>query len=358
MKKIILLIVALIAVVVLSIVSWKIVKNSGSSIDTELIEFAIKDTSRINRIVITDNFGRIMDLRKPKNGSEWTDKEGNCVSQNGIKYILKACEKISFKGYLTENAVETQKSRMLSNHIKVDYYLDGEWSKSWYIGPASKDHLGQVMLLDSKELGRSSKPVIMQIKGMHGIIEPRFYADPLKWQCSQIFALEAGEIKKVDVTFPLETARSFSVEAIGDSYQVKQQNIPLPAIDTQFVLLYLNKFKNVHFAKANYLLNEQQVDSLKKTSPFCILKVASKKGKQQSVKMYRIHSDIPSVNQFGQPVDYEIDEFWGELPSGEIVKCQYFVFDPLVQGHFYFPLDLRSLDLNGYEVKSPDQYRK
>ena len=29
--------------------------------------------------------------------------------------------------------------------------------------------------------------------------------------------------------------------------------------------------------------------------------------------------------------------FWCELPSGELVKCQYFHFDPLLKGHLYFP---------------------
>jgi hypothetical protein len=35
----------------------------------------------------------------------------------------------------------------------------------------------------------------------------------------------------------------------------------------------------------------------------------------------------------------DIDKFWCELPGGEIVKCQYFVFNPLLLGHIYFPMD-------------------
>lgn len=359
MKKIIVLVVSSVIVGLLIYFSWKIIKGSGSSVESELIEFAITDTDKIDRVVITDNFGRVMDLRHPKGAKEWTDKDGNCISQEGVHYILDACKKIEFKGYLTENAVETTKKMMLSQHTKVDYYIDGAWTKTWYIGQASMDHLGQVMLLDSKELGRSSKPVIMTIKGMHGIIEPRFYADPLKWRCTQIFALSAGDIKKIDVTYPLQPARSFSVENYGNGkFSVKQQNIPLPAIDTQNVLLYLNKFKKVHFEMPNYLLNQNQIDSVKRSSPFCILKIDTRKGKTERIRMFRIPAANPQVNELGQPVTYEVDRFWAELPTGELVKCQYFVFDPLTQGHFYFPLDLSSLDLNNYEVKSPDQYRK
>jgi hypothetical protein len=35
-----------------------------------------------------------------------------------------------------------------------------------------------------------------------------------------------------------------------------------------------------------------------------------------------------------------MNKFWCELPTGELVKCQYFVFNPLILGHIYFPMDL------------------
>lgn len=357
-KKHILLVITVAIVGILVYLGVKFIKGSGSSVESELIEFAIKDVDKIDRIVITDNFGRVMDLRLPKGASEWTDKDGNCVMQEGVYYILDACKKIEFKGYLTDNSVETNKKIMLSQHVKVEYYIDGKWNKTWYVGPPTKDHLGQVMLLDSKELGRSDKPVIMSIKGMYGIIEPRFYADPLKWRCTQVFRLNPEDIKKVEVTYPLQPARSFSVEDIGNNrYSVKQQNIPLPKVDTQFVMLYLNKYKKIHYETPNYVLSQDQVDSLKKTAPFCILKVDLKDGKSDRLRMFRIASSSTQVNELGQPVNYEIDRFWAELPNGELVKCQYFVFDPLTLGHLYFPLDLSSLDLNNYEVKSPDQYQ-
>ncbi|MCO5258954.1 MAG: hypothetical protein M9916_02305 [Crocinitomicaceae bacterium] len=359
MKKLIILIVSALSVGLLIYFGIRVINNSGSSVESELIEFAINDVEKIDRIVITDNFGRTMDLRLPKGAKEWTDKDGNCVQQEGVFYILDACKKIEFKGYLTDGGVETTKKMMLTQHTKVEYYINGSWSKTWYLGPASKDHLGQIMLLDSKELGMSDKPVIMSIKGMYGIIDPRFYADPLKWRCSQIFSIQPDEIKKVEVTYPLEPARSFSVENFGNKrFTVKQQNIPLAAVDTQYVMLYLNKFKKVHFEMPNYILNDKQVDSVKKSSPFCILKIDQTNGKSSTMRMFRIQAEEPKINEFGLPVSYEIDRFWGELPTGELVKCQYFVFDPLTMGHLYFPLDLKSLNLNNYEVKSPDQYKK
>ncbi len=357
-KKNILLVVSALLVGVLIYFGIKVVNNSGSSVETELIDFAIADVDKIDRVVITDNYGRVMDLRLPKNAKEWVDKDGNCISQEGIHYILDAAKMIEFKGYLTDNSVETYKKMMLSQHIKVEYYLNSKWHKTWYVGPATKDHLGQIMLMDSKEQGASDKPVIMSIKGMYGIIEPRFYADPLKWKCSQIFNIIPSEIKKVDVKYPLQPARNFTVENLGhDKYSVKQQNIPLPQIDTQYVMLYLNKFKKIHYETGNYILKENQIDSLKNTNPFCVLKIDLKDGKSKQIRMFRINGQGSQLNEFGQVVNHDVERFWAELPNGEVVKCQYFVFDPLIQGHLYFPLDLTTLDLNNYEVKDPSNYQ-
>lgn len=359
MKKIIVLVVVAIVVGILGYFSWKVVSGSGSTVESSLIEFAIEDVDKIDRIVIADQYGRVMDVRKEKGATEWTENGGKCINQEGVHFILDACKKIEFKGYLTDNAVETQKKMMITQHIKVDYYVDGKWSKTWYIGPPAKDHLGQVMLLETDKLGKSDKPVIMNIKGMHGIIEPRFYADPLKWQCTKIFGLQAKDIKRVEITYPLEAPRSFSVDHYGNGkVAVKQQNIPLPVVDTQNVMLYLNKFKNVHFDIPNYILTDKQIDSVKRSAPFCIMKLDLTNGKKEQVRMFRIEEGGSRLNEFGKPVTYEVDRFWAELTDGKLVKCQYFVFDPLTLGHYYFPLDLSGVDMNGYQVKDPSAYQK
>ncbi len=56
--------------------------------------------------------------------------------------------------------------------------------------------------------------------------------------------------------------------------------------------------------------------------------------------MYRIKSDDNQVNEFGDIVNIDMNKFWCELPNGQMVKCQYFVFNPLMLGHVYFPMDL------------------
>ena len=56
--------------------------------------------------------------------------------------------------------------------------------------------------------------------------------------------------------------------------------------------------------------------------------------------MFTLATDEPQQNEFGIMEDADMDKFWCQLPNGEIVKCQYFVFNPILLGHIYFPMNL------------------
>ena len=335
MKKIITLIVSVAALCVLGWYVMNLIKNKGKS-DTELIEFAIEDVESINKVIITEPSGRTFEI--VKNDSVWTDKNGGCIQQEGVGFILDAFTKIEFKGYLPEAALKKSKIQIASQHIKVEIFQNGEWLKTWYIGPSSQDHYGQVMQLDSRDEGTSDFPVIMKIKGTHGIISPRFYGDARKWMCTNIFSLDVDEISKVEVNYISEPARSFSVEKNGADMKVFQQGEQLQNVDTAMIFRYLNNYKKIHFNKPNYVLNPLQIDSLKRTTPFAELRVDETNGNSTLIKCFRIKTKMQQKSAISI-YDINQDHFWAELPSGQIVKCQYFVFNPLLFGHVYFPMD-------------------
>ena len=226
---------------------------------------------------------------------------------------------------------------------EVEIFENGEWSKTWYIGPSSQDHYGQNMLLDSKKYGKSDIPVLMKIKGMNGIIEPRFFADPKKWMCTNIFKLGLPEIAEVDVKFNDEPQRSFTVTKKGAKMDVYQQGKLLNDVDTSMIFRYLNNFRKIHFDIPNYELNEQQVDSMKRTTPFCVLTVTEATQRKTKLRLFRISYKSDIQPGMGNVVDIDRNKFWAELPNGQMVKCQYFVFNPLLLGHVYFPMNVDEL---------------
>ena len=336
MKKLILLLSSLAIVITLVVIVLNLKKTKGKS-DAELIEFSVEDIQSINQVIITDIYGEKITLIK-KN-EKWEDVEGGCITQEHMVNVLDAIKNIEFKGYLAENSKSKFVNLMAAQHTKVEIFQDGEWTKTWYIGPAAQDHYGQIMLLETADEGKASTPVMMQIKGVHGIIEPRFFADKRKWMCTNIFSLGLNDIKKINVRYYDVPSRSFSVVKEGANFKVSQQGKLLPKVDTAMIFRYLQNFKKVHFELPNYELDKRQIDSLKKAVCFATLEVFQTNGKYEKLTLHRIKSDTPERNEFGEYVNQDVNRLWAILPNGQVVKCQYFVFNPLLLGHIYFPMD-------------------
>lgn len=344
MKKPIVLIGSLIVVCILGWYAVKLISNRGKSDpdSTRLIEFAVSDIESVDKVIITDPYGNVFEIRK--DGDIWTDKDGGCITQENAGFVIDAIKNIEFKGYLPDNSNEKITTLMSALHTKVEIFQNGEWSKTWYIGPPAQDHLGQIMLLDSEEFGKSELPVLMKIKGVHGIIEPRFYADPRKWMCTNIFSVPISDISSVDVKFNDEPERSFKVTKKGTDFDVYQQGKKLQNVDTAMIFRYLHNYKKIHFDIPNYELSEKQVDSVKNTIPFCVLTVRETNNKKTSLRLFRIKTKEAVDVGMASVEDVDRNKFWCQLPNGALVKCQYFVFNPLLLGHIYFPLDLSSVE--------------
>lgn len=338
MKRIIYLALGLILLILLAWWAFNLTSTAGKSdADVAIFNFEIKDTSSIDRIIITEPSGTEMEL--VRNGKKWTDKTGGCVQQSPVANLLDAAFNIRLKGYVPDNAVKNVTTRMATIGVKVQYFQKGEWSKTWYIGSSTPDHYGTYMLVESAGAGKSEQPVIMEIKGLNGIIGPRFFADPRRWICTEVFSLKMEDIALVNVKDIAHPERSFEVKKQGKGYNVTSNGQRFPAIDTNLVYRYLMNYKQIHFEYPNFELTEKQVDSIKRSRPFTILTVKTTDGNTRTLKMFRRKADPgvgATVDDFGDEVTHDVNRFWCLLPNGQLVKCQYYVFGPLLMGKIYF----------------------
>jgi hypothetical protein len=335
MKKIIILVLSIVILSLLGFMTYKTIKSSGKS-DVNLLEFGIADTNKVDKIVITDAFSNKITLKRE--GKLWTDAQGGCISQNNIQLILQAFKNIEFKGYLPEKSLKKFTTIMTAQNVKVEIFTEGEWDKTWYIGPASQDHYGQIMLLETANDGKSKSPVIMKLKDLRGIIEPRFFADKRKWVCTKIFELKQSQIASVEVQNLDKPQRSFKIDNSSTTPKVLSAGKPLTNIDTMMVFRYLQNFKKIHYNLANYELTKKQVDSLKLTKPFSILTLKEKNGTTTKLRMFKIKAKEPQKNEFAEVMTADdMDNFWCEINGKELVKCQFFVFNPILIGEVYFP---------------------
>ena len=334
-KKTTSLVIIIVIVGLLGFFATNLVRVRGKS-DTELLDFEVKDTSSVDKIIISDSYKNKIEL--VKNNDSWIKSNGECITQAPVHTILETFKNIQFKGYVPENARKNITGKLMSNHTKVEIYQNGKWFKTWYVGFSTQDHYGTYMQLETPN-EKSDLPVIMKVKGLEGIIEPRFFADPRRWICTELFSLERNVIANVDVKLIENPKRSFSVKKNGSNYLVKVGGRILKKFDTTMAITYLNNFKKIHFESVNYTLKQKQVDSIKRSKPFCIFNLKQISGKSTMLKMYRIPFEKKTEDIFGDTVSYNQDRFWCMIPSGQLVKCQYFVFNPLLMGHLYFGLN-------------------
>jgi hypothetical protein len=331
-KKTTSLVIVIVIVGLLGFFATNLVRVRGKS-DTELLDFEVKDTSSVDKIIISDIQKNKIELIKKDNF--WVKSNGECITQGPIQTILETFKNIQFKGYVPENARKNIINRMMGNHTKVEIFQNGKWFKTWYVGFSTQDHYGTYMQLETPN-EKSDLPVIMKVKGLEGIIEPRFFADARRWICTELFSLDKNEIASVDVRLIDNPNRSFIVKKSGSNYFVKVGGKKLKSLDTSMAITYLNNFNKIHFETANYILSKKQVDSIKQAKPFCVFNLKEVSGKSTSLKMYRIPIETKSEDIFGDTVSYNQDRFWCLIPGGQLVKCQYYVFNPLLMGHLYF----------------------
>ena len=246
--------------------------------------------------------------------------------------MLETMNKITLKGYVPNAAVANMNKLLMSQHKEVKIYQNGKWTKTWYVGHSTQDHMGTHMLLETPEI-KSDNPVIMGMKGFYGILEPRFFADPRKFECTDIFAFPREELKSVEVINRVTPSNSYKIEIAGpDDYKVSSQGEIMHNINKDNLVFYLNSFSKLHYNQANYTLSKKEVDSLKKLTPDYELNVV---GKNSSYELDLYRRLDPEYN-VRDTIAYDLNYLWAVKMDGELVRMQYYSVGPLIQGKTVF----------------------
>ena len=331
MKKIIILLIGIIAIGGLTYFAINLNKTSKVSDDLSLIDFAVKDTAAIDKIVIYDSYSNEGFTVMRDKDKKWVDIDGNCVQQGMVNTMLETFLKVTLKGYVGKGAMENMKKIMMANHKKVEIYQNGKWVKTWYVGHPTSDHYGTHMLLETPK-AKSDNPVIMGMKGFYGILEPRFSSDPKMYRCSQLFTFTREEIKSVEVVNNLTPSESFKIIQDKNGVRAFTNQNEIQNVNKDNLLFYLNGFKNIHFNRPNYVLSTAQIDSMKRQKVDYQLFIDGK-DKSYSLDFYRRPDpDESTIDSLVWDPDY----MWAIKPDGEVVRVQYFTFGPLLFGQDVF----------------------
>jgi hypothetical protein len=330
MKRIVILLVGIVAIVGLSFLAIELSQTSKVS-NKSLISFAIQDTSSVDKISIYDNyFDRTFTVIRNEKGV-WEGEDGSCVQQEIIQMMLETMNKITLKGYVPKSAMDNMKKQMMSRNKEVKIFQDGDWVKTWYVGHPTQNHSGTHMLLETPEK-KSDNPVIMGMKGFYGILGPRFFTDPRKFACSKLFSLKRDQIQKVELINHVIQRESFEIQKDGSSYKVTRKGKKLDNVNQDNLLFYLNGFENIHSNQANYTLSPEDIKKMKDELPDYKLNIEFSENKTYELDFYRrLDPEYTS-----DTVVYDKDYLWAVKENGDVVRMQYYTVGPLIEGQTVF----------------------
>ena len=138
--------------------------ESNKSIKGELKDFAVADTSRIDKIFLADKEGRTVNLLKWAS-SRWRVNGKFLAREDGIRNLLETIKNVEVRSPVGKNLYNNTMKLMASKSVKIEIYSKDENIKTYYVGHPKMDNLGRCMYLEG-----SYVPFITFIPGFNGFL--------------------------------------------------------------------------------------------------------------------------------------------------------------------------------------------
>jgi hypothetical protein len=311
---------------------WLSSRDTASTLDHPLTDFAIKDTSRVDRIFIAEKDGRAVDLRRTREG--WTVYGVYRAHEPPIRTLLKTFRRIEVRSPVPKSAEPVTLRTMAASAKKVEIYEGGDKpSKVWIVGHGTKDHFGTYMVLEKPDEGRSSAPFVMAMPGFTGILNTRFHARLDEWRDASVFQFkDLHDLGSVEVIFPANAAASYKIENLERSRVrlLDPQGRELP-LDTTMVKGALLPYKSMNYEYIERGLKPSSRDSLITAQPNLVVRVNARNGGTSAAKFWYMPymGDEPP---FGEPKPlHDAIRMYALVQDTLLVVVQRHTFDPILQ---------------------------
>jgi nuclear transport factor 2 (NTF2) superfamily protein len=330
MKKTNLILLALLAILG-SAAAWFLVMDKGTNLTGYDFDFAIKDTANIGKIFIANREGNTVTLTR-QSTSEWQVNGKYKVRKDAIKNLLETVGRIELKYRLPRNAVSTVVKDVASNGIKVEIYAkNGKKMKSYYVGGVNMDETGTNMMMED-----ANEPYVMHIPNFVGAVRVRYFIDEIDWRDRMVFTLTPEDIKSVSIDYPLQKSQSFKLFNERNGYKIEPFYPLTPRIDAPPIKALAENFlTGFCFLGAEGFENGfANLDSIRHTTPFCIIKVEAREGAINTLTLHQIvpHNADGSLIQSVEG-NVEIEKYYAETEKGDLLLIQHLVFQKIFWGY-------------------------
>jgi hypothetical protein len=321
MKKSILILLAIIG-----IIAYLFINQSNNTINVELRDFAIEDTSSITKLYFADRKGNDVTLERSANG--WLVNGKYSARKDAIITTLSTIKNLAVKYPVSEALHNRIIKNLATNATKVEIFTNDKEKafKTYYVGGEPQDLIGSYMLMEN-----SSKAFLVYIPGFNGFLAPRYNVDgstvkSMLWRDRSIFSYNKDSIKSVEVTYHEDTIKNYKLTKDDKEYTLKAQN-KNGTLDNVFGDAYFNLFKNINCE--GFSNNMSFKDSILNSPPFRTIKVQENNGKTKTLIAYHKGPERAEYqNAYGDKLEYDVDRMFGKVEE-DFMLIQFYVFDKI-----------------------------
>jgi hypothetical protein len=327
----------LVVILVLSAVAgYLYFNNHTGTIKKELRDFSVKDTAKVTKIFLADNYGNTINLDRKSEGV-WTVNDKYETRADAIKLILGTINQMEVKSPVSKASFKNVITQITGRHTKVEIYMGKDKpAKTFYVGGATQDQFGTYMMIEN-----SSVPFIMHIPGFHGYLSTRFFTEEEKWRSTALFRYKKGEIEKLAVNYMEVPQESFEIDKINSSKpSVKSlltgKNIENP--DTLAIRYYISKFQNINVEFYGNDLEASKRDSIITHCKRFSMEFTDIHGKKNLFTGFRKPMPEGTLDEEEKPMLFDKDRMYGLTQDGNFVIIQFFVFDEITPRLSFFEM--------------------
>ncbi len=293
----------------------------------------IKNTDQIGHIFFANKNNYKIDLKK-KNGS-WIVNDKYPANPNSVKNLLSTLKKMELRYRPTAAAKKNMINAIASTGIKVEVYdLQDKMMKTFYIGDATNDERGVVMIMEGSE-----NPYVMHVPTFEGNIRARFFLVEEKWRDKTIFKEDPSNIKTVSINYlkqpensfvlNLKTEKDYTVSRLSDSKLAKSKH----ALKKGMGSVFLNAFTNQ--VAESFQSDQKHRDSLSQIRPFCEIQLVRKDGTTKNMKLFPINKK-GGIDKEGNIMPApELDRYYADIDD-EFYLVQNSLIKKMLWGYDYF----------------------
>lgn len=267
----------LVLVVLLVLLGIGYYLSRGSSSLLADREFAVADTARVERIVLTREMAKMpkperVELVRKKNG--WWANDLYAAPTARMKQVLETIAQIQAREPVDVPARANALRYIKEAHVKVEVFW-GDSSRVYYVGPGSPDRRGSLAYLERDDI-----PYIVEIPGFHGSVD-RYFATNIKdWRDLRIFSGTHETLRKVEMQYRnAEDSWTMTRNADGMWHL---QGTPT---DTSASLRYMRQYKDTYALEPADDRYPGRFDAVRKQQPDIRLTLTDKAGKTTRLNM-------------------------------------------------------------------------